>query len=261
VTQKKEWRVRLGGIVAMAGDVSAAVARLQALAHEVVVARHSALDACVRCGAPVCEEVRNRRSACRGFVPAFAATAQLPQPSLVPGGRVHFFPSKAWIDRRRPWVTLRWPACNGVALRGALGCGGRPPAVPDAGSPHRRSCAMAMPPETAIGFDITDKHYVTQSLKGRPGQSRSLERGRGAGEPGNPAHTKRSRPLSPTRRPRLCGCGSRIPGVALELLRDAAHIQPTSRAIRTPAWIIAAPTGTPVKAQAAGASSISVIIL
>jgi biotin carboxyl carrier protein len=100
--------------------------------------------------------------------PGFAATTQLPRPSLVPGG-VFVFPIQSLDRQAAPVVTLdgqramvlrsegRWVAVVGLPL---------------SEKPGHLSIVVhnGDAPESTVGFDITDKHYVTQSLKVAPGK-------------------------------------------------------------------------------------------
>jgi murein DD-endopeptidase MepM/ murein hydrolase activator NlpD len=100
--------------------------------------------------------------------PGFAASAQLPRPSLVPGG-VFIFPIQSLDRVAAPVVTLdgqramvlrsegRWVAVVGLPLSEKPG--------------HLTVVVRnGDAPETSVGFDITDKRYVTQSLKVAPGK-------------------------------------------------------------------------------------------
>jgi murein DD-endopeptidase MepM/ murein hydrolase activator NlpD len=179
---------------------------------------------------------------------AFAAAAQLPQTSLVPGG-VFIFPIQSLDRQAAPVVTLdgqramvlrfegRWIAVVGLPL---------------SETPGRLTVVVRNgdAPETSIGFDITDKHYVTQSLKVAPSKvdlSKEDEERVSREIP----HIKAIEATFTDAPPATLRLRQPIPGVRSSSygLRRVFNNEP-----RNPhtGMDIAAPTGTPVKAPAAG---------
>jgi murein DD-endopeptidase MepM/ murein hydrolase activator NlpD len=212
-------RMRLAAVVAMARNVGAAMMRLQALALAVVTGTG-----------------------------AFAATAQLPHASLVPGG-VFIFPIQSLDRQAAPVVTLdgqramvlrsegRWVAVVGLPLTEKPG--------------HLTvTVRNGDAPETSVGFDITDKHYVTQSLKVAPSKvdlSKEDEERVNREIP----HIKAIMATFTDAPPVTLRLRQPIPGVRSSSygMRRIFNNEP-----RNPhtGMDIAAPTGTPIKAPAAG---------
>jgi len=100
---------------------------------------------------------------------ATALQAQLPESSLVPGGVLVLPIESATSQPRAPLVTL-----DGQRVM-VLRSGGKWVAVvglPLSAKPGHASVVIrdGSDPERTVGFDITDKHYVTQSLKVAPGK-------------------------------------------------------------------------------------------
>jgi murein DD-endopeptidase MepM/ murein hydrolase activator NlpD len=246
VTEMEKGRVILAARGAMTR--ASVVARGCAMACGPTVAREPASARAV---------VRARMSTiARGFVcalalatgcPSFAATTQLPQPSLVPGG-VFILPIQS-TAAQAPVVTLegqramvlrsegRWVAVVGLPLSEKPG--------------HLtvvvRDGAAA---EKSVGFDITDKHYVTQSLKVAPSKvdlSKEDEERVNREIP----HIKATEATFTDIPPATLRLRQPIPGVRSSSygMRRVFNGEP-----RNPhtGMDIAAPTGTPVKAPAAG---------
>jgi hypothetical protein len=180
--------------------------------------------------------------------PSFAATTQLPQPSLVPGG-VFIFPVQSLDRQAAPVVTLdgqramvlrsdgRWVAVVGLPLSEKPG--------------HLTVVVRnGDAPETSVGFDITDKHYVTQSLKVAPSKvdlSKEDEERVNREIP----HIKAIMATFTETSPVTLRLRQPIPGVRSSSygMRRIFNNEP-----RNPhtGMDIAAPTGTPIKAPAAG---------
>jgi biotin carboxyl carrier protein len=179
---------------------------------------------------------------------AFAAAAQLPQSSLVPGG-VFIFPIQSLDRQAAPVVTLdgqramvlrsegRWVAVVGLPLSEKPG--------------HLTVVVRnGDAPETSVGFDITDKHYVTQSLKVAPSKvdlSKEDEERVSREIP----HIKAIMATFTDTPPVTLRLRQPIPGVRSSSygMRRIFNSEP-----RNPhtGMDIAAPTGTPIKAPAAG---------
>src|ERR1700722_2247541 len=180
--------------------------------------------------------------------PSFAASTQLPQPSLVPGG-VFIFPVQSLDRQAAPVVTLdgqramvlrsdgRWVAVVGLPLSEKPG--------------HLTIVVRnGDAPETSVGFDITDKHYVTQSLKVAPSKvdlSKEDEERVNREVP----HIKAIMATFTDTAPATLRMRQPIPGVRSSSygMRRIFNNEP-----RNPhtGMDIAAPTGTPIKAPAAG---------
>jgi murein DD-endopeptidase MepM/ murein hydrolase activator NlpD len=178
----------------------------------------------------------------------FAAPVQLPQPSLVPGG-VFIFPIQSLDKQAAPVVTLdgqramvlrsegRWIAVVGLPLSEKAG--------------HLTVVVRnGDAPETSIGFDITDKHYVTQSLKVAPSKV-DLSKEDEERVNGEIPHIKAIEATFTDTPPATLRLRQPIPGVRSSSygMRRIFNNEP-----RNPhtGMDIAAPTGTPVKAPAAG---------
>jgi hypothetical protein len=179
---------------------------------------------------------------------SFAASTQLPRPSLVPGG-VFIFPVQSLDRQAAPVVTLdgqramvlrsdgRWVAVVGVPLSEKPG--------------HLTIVVRnGDAPETSVGFDITDKHYVTQSLKVAPSKvdlSKEDEERVNREIP----HIKALMATFTDTPPVTLRLRQPIPGVRSSTygMRRIFNNEP-----RNPhtGMDIAAPTGTPIKAPAAG---------
>jgi murein DD-endopeptidase MepM/ murein hydrolase activator NlpD len=105
-------------------------------------------------------------------------------------------------------------------------------------------------PETSVGFDITDKHYVTQSLKVAPGKVDLSKEDEGRVNREIP-HIKAIEAIFTDTPPVTLRLRQPIPGVRSSSygMRRIFNNEP-----RNPhtGMDIAAPTGTPVKAPAAG---------
>jgi len=180
--------------------------------------------------------------------PSFAATTQLPQSSLVPGG-VFIFPIQSLDRQAAPVVTLdgqramvlrsegRWVAVVGLPLSEKPG--------------HLAVVVRnGDAPETSVDFDITDKHYVTQSLKVAPSKvdlSKEDEERVSREIP----HIKAIMATFTDAPPVTLRLRQPIPGVRSSSygMRRIFNSEP-----RNPhtGMDIAAPTGTPIKAPAAG---------
>jgi murein DD-endopeptidase MepM/ murein hydrolase activator NlpD len=176
------------------------------------------------------------------------ALMQLPQSSLVPGG-VFIFPIHSLDSQAGPVVTLddqramvlrsdgHWVAVVGLPLTETPG--------------HLTVIVRnGDAPETSIGFDITDKHYVTQSLKVAPSKvdlSKEDEERVNREVP----HIKTIVATFTDTPPTTLRLRQPIPGVRSSSygMRRVFNGEP-----RNPhtGMDIAAPTGTPVKAPAAG---------
>ena len=179
---------------------------------------------------------------------AFAAIATLPQASLVPGG-VFIFPIHSLDKQAAPVVTLdgqramvlrsegRWVAVVGLPLSEKPG--------------HLAVVVRnGDAPETSVGFDITDKHYVTQSLKVAPGKV-DLSKEDEARVSREIPHIKAIMATFTDTAPTTLRLRQPIPGVRSSTygMRRIFNNEP-----RNPhtGMDIAAPTGTPIKAPAAG---------
>jgi biotin carboxyl carrier protein len=178
----------------------------------------------------------------------FAAAVPLPQSSLVPGG-VFIFPIQSLDRQAAPVVTLdgqramvlhsegRWVAVVGLPLSEKPG--------------HLTVVVRnGDAPETSVGFDITDKHYVTQSLKVAPSKvdlSKEDEERVSREIP----HIKAIMATFTDAPPATLRLRQPIPGVRSSSygMRRIFNSEP-----RNPhtGMDIAAPTGTPIKAPAAG---------
>jgi len=180
--------------------------------------------------------------------PAFAATGQLPQPSLVPGG-VFVFPIHSLDRQAAPLVTLDGQRAMVLRLEGrwvaVVG-------LPLSEKPGHLTIVVhnGDAPETSVGFDITDKHYVTQSLKVAPSKvdlSKEDEERVNREVP----HIKTTVATFTDTPPATLRLHQPIPGVRSSSygMRRVFNGEP-----RNPhtGMDIAAPTGTPVKAPAAG---------
>jgi biotin carboxyl carrier protein len=178
--------------------------------------------------------------------PTFAASVPLPQPSLVPGG-IFILPLEN--TAQEPIVTLngqramvlrsdgRWVAVVGLPLSEKPG--------------HLtvlvRDGAAA---EKSVGFNITDKHYVTQSLKVAPGKvdlSKEDEERVNREIP----HIKATVATFSDTPPATLRLRQPIPGVRSSSYGMRRVFNDEPRSPHT-GMDIAAPTGTPVKAPAAG---------
>jgi hypothetical protein len=179
--------------------------------------------------------------------PGFAATAQLPQPSLVPGG-VFILPIQS-TAAQAPVVTL--DGQRTMVLRS----GGRWVAVvglPLSEKPGHLTVLVrdGDAAEKSVGFDITDKHYVTQSLKVAPSKvdlSKVDEERVNREVP----HIKATVATFTDTPPVTLRLRQPIPGVRSSSygMRRVFNGEP-----RNPhtGMDIAAPTGTPIEAPAAG---------
>lgn len=234
-----EWRM---------GDLSLAVIATAGSAMRRVAIRKSVM-------ARMCSSVCRSVVACALILastsivasPAFATTVTLPQPSLVPGG-IFILPLES-SAAQAPVVTLdgqramvlrfngRWVAVVGLPLSEKPG--------------HLtvlvRDGAAA---EKSVGFDITDKRYVTQSLKVPPGKvdlSKEDEERVNREIP----HIKATVATFSDTPPATLRLRQPIPGVRSSSygMRRVFNNQPRSPHT---GMDIAAPTGTPVKAPAAG---------
>ncbi len=182
-------------------------------------------------------------------VPVMAATVQLPDASQVPGGVLILPIDSTAPQTQAPVVTLdgqrvmvlrsagRWIAVVGVPLSQKPG-------------PATVVIRDAAGGERTVGFDITDKHYVTQSLKVAPGKvdlsKEDLER-----VDREVPHIKG-----------VVATFSDAPPVSLRLRQPIPGVRSSSYGMRRvfnnqprnphTGMDIAAPTGTPVKAAADG---------
>jgi biotin carboxyl carrier protein len=182
------------------------------------------------------------------FRPSFAATTvPLPQSSLVPGG-IFILPIES-TSTEAPVVTLdgqramvlrsnaHWVALVGLPLS----------EKPGHLTVHVRDGAT---PEKTVGFDITDKHYVTQSLKVAPGKvdlSKEDEERVNREIP----HIKATVATFSDTPPVTLRLRQPIPGVRSSSYGMRRIFNNEPRSPHT-GMDIAAPTGTPVKAPAAG---------
>ena len=180
--------------------------------------------------------------------PTFAASAvPLPQTSLVPGG-VYVLPIES-TSTQAPVVTLdgqramvlrsnaHWVAVVGLPL---------------SEKPGRLTVLVrdGVAPEKTVGFDITDKHYVTQSLKVAPGKvdlSKEDEERVNREIP----HIKATVATFSDTAPTTLRLRQPIPGVRSSSYGMRRIFNNEPRSPHT-GMDIAAPTGTPVKAPAAG---------
>ena len=182
------------------------------------------------------------------FRPSFAATAvPLPQFSLVPGG-IYILPIES-TAAQAPIVTLdgqramvlrsntHWVAVVGLPLSEKPG--------------HLTVLVRdGAAPEKMVGFDITDKHYVTQSLKVAPGKvdlSKEDEERVNREIP----HIKATVATFSDTPPATLRLRQPIPGVRSSSYGMRRIFNNEPRSPHT-GMDIAAPTGTPVKAPAAG---------
>lgn len=173
--------------------------------------------------------------------------AQLPQSSLVPGG-IFILPIES-TSTTAPVVTLdgqramvlrsnsRWVAVVGLPLSEKPG--------------HLTVLVRdGVAPEKSVGFDITDKHYVTQSLKVAPGKvdlSKEDEERVGREIP----HIKATVATFSDTAPATLRLRQPIPGVRSSSYGMRRIFNNEPRSPHT-GMDIAAATGTPVKAPAAG---------
>lgn len=184
-----------------------------------------------------------------GVVPAFAAPSQLPDASLVPGGVLILPIESAGSRQEAPIVTLdgqramvlrsqgQWVAVVGLPLSEKPG---HATVVIRDGTDGERT----------VGFDIVDKHYVTQSLKVAPGKvdlsKEDLDRVNK-----EVPHIKSVVATFSDTPPTSLRLTQPIPGVRSSSygMRRVFNNEP-----RNPhtGMDIAAPTGTPVKAAAGG---------
>jgi hypothetical protein len=180
--------------------------------------------------------------------PTFAASAvPLPQTSLVPGG-IYVLPIES-TSTQAPVVTLdgqramvlrsnaHWVAVVGLPL---------------SEKPGRLTVLVrdGVAPEKTVGFDITDKHYVTQSLKVAPGKvdlSKEDEERVNREIP----HIKATVATFSDTPPSTLRLRQPIPGVRSSSYGMRRIFNNEPRSPHT-GMDIAAPTGTPVKAPAAG---------
>jgi biotin carboxyl carrier protein len=179
--------------------------------------------------------------------PAARAAPQLPQPSLVPGG-IYILPIES-TSPQAPIVTLdgqramvlrsnaHWVAVVGLPLSAKPG--------------HLTVLVRdGATPEKTVGFDITDKHYVTQSLKVAPGKvdlSKEDEERVNREIP----HIKATVATFSETPPASLRLRQPIPGVRSSSYGMRRIFNNEPRSPHT-GMDIAAPTGTPVKAPAAG---------
>lgn len=178
---------------------------------------------------------------------AAATTTQLPQASLVPGG-IYILPIES-TSTQPPIVTLdgqramvlrsntHWVAVVGLPLSEKPG--------------HLTVLVRdGAAPEKTVGFDITDKHYVTQSLKVAPGKvdlSKEDEERVNREIP----HIKATVATFSDTPPATLRLRQPIPGVRSSSYGMRRIFNNEPRSPHT-GMDIAAPTGTPVKAPAAG---------
>jgi murein DD-endopeptidase MepM/ murein hydrolase activator NlpD len=172
---------------------------------------------------------------------------QLPQSSLVPGG-IYVLPIES-TSTQPPMVTLagqramvlrsnaHWVAVVGLPLSEKPG--------------HLTVLVRdGAAPEKTVGFDITDKHYVTQSLKVAPGKvdlSKEDEERVNREIP----HIKATVATFSDTPPATLRLRQPIPGVRSSSYGMRRIFNNEPRSPHT-GMDIAAPTGTPVKAPAAG---------
>jgi murein DD-endopeptidase MepM/ murein hydrolase activator NlpD len=172
----------------------------------------------------------------------------LPQPSLVPGG-IFILPIESastqapivTLDGQRAMV-LRANAAHWVAVVG----------LPLSEKPGHLKVLVrdGAAPEKTVGFDITDKHYVTQSLKVAPGKvdlSKEDEERVNREIP----HIKATVATFSDTPPATLRLRQPIPGVRSSSYGMRRVFNNEPRSPHT-GMDIAAPTGTPVKAPAAG---------
>jgi murein DD-endopeptidase MepM/ murein hydrolase activator NlpD len=104
-----------------------------------------------------------------GTAPVFAASLQLPDASLVPGG-VLLLPIKNAVSQQEaPLVTLDGQRAMVLRSQGQwIAVVG----LPLSEKPGHATVVIrdGVAGERTVGFDISDKHYVTQSLKVAPGK-------------------------------------------------------------------------------------------
>jgi len=178
----------------------------------------------------------------------FAAAVPLPQSSLVPGG-VFIFPIQSLDRQAAPVVTLdgqramvlrsegRWVAVVGLPLTEKPG--------------HLTVVVRnGDAPETSVGFDITDKQYVTQSLKVAPSKvDLSKEDEERANREG--LHIKALMATFSDTPPATLRLRQPIPGVRSSSYGMRRIFNNEPRSPHT-GMDIAGPTGMPVKAPAVG---------
>ena len=223
---------------------SAAAPREMAATGGEAVARGEAVATRVGAMVPACIVAL----ALIAFRPSFAAaTVPLPQASLVPGG-IFILPIES-TSAQAPAVTLdgqramvlrssgRWVAVVGLPLSEKPG--------------HLTVLVRdGAAPEKTVGFDITDKHYVTQSLKVAPGKvdlSKEDEERVNREIP----HIKATVATFSDTPPATLRLRQPIPGVRSSSYGMRRIFNNEPRSPHT-GMDIAAPTGTPVKAPAAG---------
>jgi hypothetical protein len=178
---------------------------------------------------------------------AAVTRTQLPESSLVPGG-IYILPIES-TSTQAPIVTLdgqramvlrsnaHWVAVVGLPLSEKPG--------------HLTVLVRdGAAPEKTVGFDITDKHYVTQSLKVAPGKvdlSKEDEERVNREIP----HIKATVATFSDTPPAILRLRQPIPGVRSSSYGMRRIFNNEPRSPHT-GMDIAAPTGTPVKAPAAG---------
>lgn len=179
--------------------------------------------------------------------PAAATTLQLPQPSLVPGGI--YIGTVAGAADDAPVVTFdgkramvlrandRWLAVVGIPLSALPG-------------PATAMARTGQAPEVPLAFNVVDKKYSVQSLKVAPGQvdlsPEDLQRSQRDTERIHAALARYSEPQPATLRLLQPVPGIRSSSYGLRRVFNNQSRNPHS------GMDIAAPTGTPVKAAAAG---------
>jgi murein DD-endopeptidase MepM/ murein hydrolase activator NlpD len=184
-----------------------------------------------------------------GIAPVFAAPSQLPDASLVPGGVLILPIDTSAPQKEAPIVTLdgqramvlrsqgQWVAVVGLPLS----------EQPGHATVVIRDGAEG---ERTVGFDIVDKHYVTQSLKVAPGKvdlsKEDLDR------------VNKEVPHIRS----VVATFSQVPPTSLRLKQPIPGVRSSSYGMRRifnneprnphSGMDIAAPTGTPVQAAADG---------
>jgi murein DD-endopeptidase MepM/ murein hydrolase activator NlpD len=179
---------------------------------------------------------------------AYAAAVPLPRSSLVPGG-VFIFPIQSLDRQTAPVVKLDGQRAMVLRSDGRwIGVVG----LPLTEKPGHLTVTVSNgdAPETSVGFDITDKHYVTQSLKVAPSKvdlSKEDEERVNREVP----HIKAIMATFTDTAPATLRMRQPIPGVRSSSygMRRIFNNEP-----RNPhtGMDIAAPTGTSIKAPAAG---------